>query len=300
MMAIAAAMNTVEYVPLMMPTSIVKAKPSRTSPPNRYSATTLRSVVPAVMTVRPEGLIDRDVDDLRQVVAPHAAHVLAHAVEDDDRVVDRVAGDREEAGDDVERHVVAKEGEKRERDQEVVQRRRDGSDREADLESQGDVGQDAREREDRRQDPLALELLADDRPDDLGADDLERPEIRLLERGHDGIGILTQIARALRRRLRDADHDHVLGGVAVVLDDGVVPNPVGQRRHGRSDAIDGGRLLELDDDDAAASEVDAEREPPGRDGGRAGQDHEQRQADGVPAPPHEVIIRRFENLHEVT
>ena len=49
----AEAMKTVEYVPLMMPTSIVNAKPSSTSPPNRYSASTDRNVVPAVMTVRP-------------------------------------------------------------------------------------------------------------------------------------------------------------------------------------------------------------------------------------------------------
>ena len=52
-MAIDDAMNTVEYVPLMMPTIIVNAKPSSASPPNRYSATTDRNVVPAVMIVRP-------------------------------------------------------------------------------------------------------------------------------------------------------------------------------------------------------------------------------------------------------
>src|SRR5262245_35678308 len=52
MMAIADAMNMVEYVPLMMPTSIVNAKPRSTSPPNRYRDSTDRKVVPAVMTVR--------------------------------------------------------------------------------------------------------------------------------------------------------------------------------------------------------------------------------------------------------
>ena len=36
----------------MMPTSIVNAKPSSTSPPNRYSDSTARNVVPAVMMVR--------------------------------------------------------------------------------------------------------------------------------------------------------------------------------------------------------------------------------------------------------
>ena len=36
----AAAMNTLEYVPVMMPTIIVKAKPFSTSPPKKYSAMT--------------------------------------------------------------------------------------------------------------------------------------------------------------------------------------------------------------------------------------------------------------------
>ena len=35
MMAIAAAMKMVEYVPLMIPTSIVNANPSSTSPPKK-------------------------------------------------------------------------------------------------------------------------------------------------------------------------------------------------------------------------------------------------------------------------
>jgi hypothetical protein len=38
MIAIADAMNTVEYVPLTIPISIVNANPSSASPPNRNSA----------------------------------------------------------------------------------------------------------------------------------------------------------------------------------------------------------------------------------------------------------------------
>ena len=57
---IAAATNTLEYVPVMMPTIIVKAKPCSTSPPNRKSAIADSSAVPAVMTVRPSvWLIER-------------------------------------------------------------------------------------------------------------------------------------------------------------------------------------------------------------------------------------------------
>jgi hypothetical protein len=35
-----------------VPTSMVNAKPSSTSPPNRYNASTARNTVPDVMTVR--------------------------------------------------------------------------------------------------------------------------------------------------------------------------------------------------------------------------------------------------------
>ncbi len=65
--------------------------------------------------------------------------VLAHAVEDDDGVVHRVAGDREDRRDDVEREVVAEPGQERERDEDVVQRRHDGAHREAEAEPEPDV-----------------------------------------------------------------------------------------------------------------------------------------------------------------
>jgi hypothetical protein len=50
--AIADAMNTVEYVPLMIPTNIVNANPRSASPPNSSTANTDSSVVPAVINVR--------------------------------------------------------------------------------------------------------------------------------------------------------------------------------------------------------------------------------------------------------
>src|SRR5678816_1173812 len=50
---IAAATKTLEYVPVMIPTIIVKENPRSTSPPNRYSAIADRRVKPAVSTVRP-------------------------------------------------------------------------------------------------------------------------------------------------------------------------------------------------------------------------------------------------------
>src|SRR6185369_1256542 len=52
-LTVAAAMNTLEYVPVMMPTTIVNAKPWSTSPPKKNNASDVRSAVPEVMTVRP-------------------------------------------------------------------------------------------------------------------------------------------------------------------------------------------------------------------------------------------------------
>jgi hypothetical protein len=45
-------MNTVEYVPVIMPTTIVNAKPCRTSPPKKNSASEASNAVPEVMIVR--------------------------------------------------------------------------------------------------------------------------------------------------------------------------------------------------------------------------------------------------------
>ena len=56
--------------------------------------------------------------------APHATKVLTHAVENHDRVVDGITGDRQDRRDDVERQVVAEERQECERHEDVVQGRR--------------------------------------------------------------------------------------------------------------------------------------------------------------------------------
>src|SRR5260221_8560236 len=52
-LTIAAAMKTLEYVPVMMPTTIVNANPCSTSPPKKKSASAVSRAVPEVITVRP-------------------------------------------------------------------------------------------------------------------------------------------------------------------------------------------------------------------------------------------------------
>src|SRR3984893_15014670 len=51
-LTIAAAMNTLEYVPVMMPTTIVNANPCSTSPPKKNGASAGSSAVPRVIHVR--------------------------------------------------------------------------------------------------------------------------------------------------------------------------------------------------------------------------------------------------------
>ena len=167
MIAIAAAMKTVEYVPLTMPTSIVKANPRSTSPPNRYSDSTARNVVPAVMTVRPSVWLTALLTTCSSGVLPHRPEVLAHAVEHDNRVVDRIAGDGQNRRHDVEGQLVAEEAQERHGHQDVVERRRDGAEREARAEAERDVQRDADNRRQRGVDPLELQLAADDGADDL-------------------------------------------------------------------------------------------------------------------------------------
>jgi len=47
-----AAIAIEEYVPIKMPITSAKEKPCNTSPPNRYKASTVKKVKPAVKIVR--------------------------------------------------------------------------------------------------------------------------------------------------------------------------------------------------------------------------------------------------------
>ena len=79
--------------PAPMPTRSANAKSFSVSPPKKYSEATGSSVMNVVASERGMHLPQRDVADHAERRAPHQRHVLAHAVEDDDRVVDRVAED---------------------------------------------------------------------------------------------------------------------------------------------------------------------------------------------------------------
>jgi hypothetical protein len=103
-----------------------------------------------------------------------------------------------------------------------------------------------------------------------------------------------------RKALLGAGHlgqtnHHLVGtGIAVLLDDLLA----GQRRQRAPHGVFGHRLGELDDDQSAAGKVDAQGHALGEDHAHAGQDHHQRQRDGVPPPADEVEVRVVQDLHE--
>ena len=96
-----------------------------------YSASTDRNVVPAVMIGARQRLVDAVLTTCSSGSRRIGAHVLADAVEDDDRVVHRVAGDGQHRRHDVQRQVVAEEGQEGQRHEHVVERGDDGADGEA-------------------------------------------------------------------------------------------------------------------------------------------------------------------------
>ena len=96
---IGAAMKIDEYAPDVTPTSSANAKSFSVAPPKRNSAPTGSSVMNVVASERRIVSHSDTFDDRRERRAPHDRDVLADAVEDDDRVVDRVSEHGQDRGD---------------------------------------------------------------------------------------------------------------------------------------------------------------------------------------------------------
>ena len=90
-------MKIVETAPTMIPTMIANAKSCSVAPPKMNSATIGSSVITEVTIDRRSTSQTETFAIVADARARHQAQVLAHAVEDDDRVVDRVAEDGEQA-----------------------------------------------------------------------------------------------------------------------------------------------------------------------------------------------------------
>ena len=82
-----------EYAPEMTPTMSANAKSLSVAPPSTSSATTGSSVMNVVASERRIVSHSETFVIVANDCLPHQRDVLAHAVEDDDGVVDRVAED---------------------------------------------------------------------------------------------------------------------------------------------------------------------------------------------------------------
>ena len=192
----------------------MNAKPRSASPPNRNSASTDRKRRAGGDDRARQRLVDAEVDDLFERLAPHRAQVLAHAVEDHDRVVHRIAGNRQQRGDDVQRQVVAEERQKRERDEDVVERRGDRADGEREPEADADVDGDRQNRRQRRVDAATLQIGADDRADQVAVG-RSWSSARRMQRLLDLRPATPSEARSLSRPPAAADQDLPLRRIVV-------------------------------------------------------------------------------------
>ena len=164
-----AAMKIDEYAPEMTPTMSANAKSLSVGPPKISSATIGSSVMNVVASDRRIVSHSETFDDRRERLAAHQRDVLAHAVEDDDRVVDRVAEYRQDRRDGRDRDLLVRDRVDADGDDDVVQHREDHRHRELRAEPQRDVDHDQDERDDDPPDRVDCDLVAEARRDVLDA-----------------------------------------------------------------------------------------------------------------------------------
>src|SRR5947207_1944198 len=147
-------------------------------------------------------LVDGTVQSLVERLLPSLAQVLAHAVEDDDGVVEGVTENGKKSGDYGQRYLEVHQLEKRNRGEHVVTGRDHCRGGEPPLESDRQVDEGNQERQQNGDDGAALELLSDGAGDRFSADYLQlgRAEF-LFQDALDGDGDVFGASR-LRRNLR--------------------------------------------------------------------------------------------------
>src|SRR5262249_17257010 len=130
----------------------------------------------------PDRLPQRDVGDRRERRAPHQRDVLAYAVEDDDRVVDRVAEHGEDGRHGGDGDLLPDEGIDPDGDGYVVQHREDHGPGELEVEPDRDVDRDQEQRDDDPVDRVDRYLMPE-RPGDVLHPGLEGSEVALQRLG---------------------------------------------------------------------------------------------------------------------
>src|SRR3989475_618688 len=235
-------------------------------------------------------LVDREIQDLVQVLAPEFAQVLPDAIEDDDRVVERVADHGQDRADDHETHFEVEIPDERDRGEDVVERREHGGEAEAPLEPDGEVNEGDDERKQDREEGLALELAPHLRADRLGAQDLivlgRRAQGACQGRVHRRRG---GFGGAFDRGVRPpaARPDHVFVDRAALLNLRVAN---AGRIERAADALRSNGLGRLHLNQRAAGELDGVVQAAHQEQRESGNDDRRREPIGPAAPLDEVVI----------
>src|SRR5690606_20541043 len=184
-----------------------------------------------------------------EVGALVAAQILADAVEDHDRVVDRIAGEREQTGDRRQVEVELEDRKQAHRHEHVMKGRDQRGDAELPFEAERDIEGDHQDRKARGDQAVPIELLADTRSYELDPAVLYSGPERALDRLDDDLLVDRLLGRL------DADQERVAGAELLDFDlaeaEGVHLGPhVGHVKGLRADDVD----------QIAAGEIDAEIE----------------------------------------
>ena len=157
--------------------SSAKAKSLSVAPPKMSSDAIGSSVMNVVASDR--GIVSHSETLVicAERAAPHERDVLPDAVEDDDRVVDRVAEHGQHRRHRGGRHLPAEQGVDADGDDDVVGEGDDRRHRELPLEAQRDVADDEEQRDDDREQGALRDLAAEARGHVLDAErvGLDRP-----------------------------------------------------------------------------------------------------------------------------
>jgi len=136
-----------------------------------------------------------------------------HAVEHNDRVIDRITRDGQKRGHDQKVDLAARNDREPEGHEDVMQERDDARGREPEvLEPDAHINEDARQREEDRPQRALAQGLPYDRPDLLDTERLD-----LVPRKCPGKGHLDLLIRVLA-----GTHDHILGVLVELLDDRIL------------------------------------------------------------------------------
>jgi len=154
---------------------------------------------------------DGRVDHLDRAHLAVPLEVLAHAVEDDHRLVHRVAEHRQDGRQHRQGELPAKDGKQADHQDHVVQVGDDRRHRELPLKAEGQVDHDPHHDDDQRHRAVVRQLRAHGRTDELHALQFGAGVLRL-QRGHHLFGLLSRRVARLQRQ----PDQHVAAGAEVL------------------------------------------------------------------------------------